>query len=156
MASASSRFEAVQKPEESITLLMLGFDALYFARIDYQDKMKRVNESTLEMVWQASRTLDSSAQIFTGTLYDHYGPPPGFDFDMQSTDTPIQDDPLLFDFNVKERVDDFVLYAKSQAKHFQTNHIMWTMGNDFNYQNAHGWFKQMDKFINWEAVAGHE
>ncbi|KAI5057211.1 hypothetical protein GOP47_0027226 [Adiantum capillus-veneris] len=127
----------------------LGFDALYFARIDYQEKMKRVNGSTLEMVWQASRTLDRSAQIFTGTLYDHYGPPPGFDFDMESTDAPIQDDPLLFDFNVKGRVDDFVLYAKTQAEHVQTNHIMWTMGNDFHYQNAHGWFKQMDKFINW-------
>ncbi|KAI5069723.1 hypothetical protein GOP47_0016024 [Adiantum capillus-veneris] len=127
----------------------LGFNGMFFARIDYQDKLKRLNESTMEMVWQASRTFGDSAQIFTGAFYDFYYPPDGFNFDFESFDTPIQDDPLLFDFNVQERVEDFVTYAETQASHFRTNHIMWTLGGDFQYQNAHGWFKQLDKFINW-------
>ena len=29
----------------------MGFDAWFFARIDYQDKEKRMNESSMEMVW---------------------------------------------------------------------------------------------------------
>ncbi|KAH7427757.1 hypothetical protein KP509_10G058600 [Ceratopteris richardii] len=101
------------------------------------------------MIWQPSRTLGDSAQIFTGAFYDFYYPPSGFNFDMDSFDTPIQDDPFLFDFNVEERVNDFVAYAETQASHMRTNHIMWTLGGDFQYQNAHGWFKQLDKFINW-------
>ena len=26
---------------------------------------------------------------------------------------------------------------------------MWTMGKDFNYQYAHTWFRQMDKFLHY-------
>lgn len=26
---------------------------------------------------------------------------------------------------------------------------MWTMGDDFQYQNAESWFKQMDKLIHY-------
>ena len=31
----------------------------------------------------------------------------------------------------------------------RTNHIMWTMGDDFQYQYAESWFKQMDKLIHY-------
>ncbi|KAK1414426.1 hypothetical protein QVD17_30170 [Tagetes erecta] len=31
----------------------------------------------------------------------------------------------------------------------RTNHIMWTMGDDFHYQYAESWFKQMDKLIHY-------
>jgi len=31
----------------------------------------------------------------------------------------------------------------------RTNHIMWTMGDDFMYQYAESWFRQMDKLINY-------
>jgi len=29
----------------------MGFNAWFFARIDYQDKNKRFNDSALEMLW---------------------------------------------------------------------------------------------------------
>ncbi|KAL8486908.1 hypothetical protein ACS0TY_023555 [Phlomoides rotata] len=44
----------------------MGFDSLYFARIDYQDRAKRRSDKTLEVIWQGSRSLSSSSQIFTG------------------------------------------------------------------------------------------
>ncbi|MCH97975.1 lysosomal alpha-mannosidase-like, partial [Trifolium medium] len=99
----------------------LGFDSLFFARIDYQDRAKRLKEKTLEVVWQGSRSLGSSSQ----------------------------DDILLFDYNVEERVNDFVSAALAQANVTRTNHIMWEMGTDFRYQYANSWFRQMDKFIHY-------
>jgi alpha-mannosidase len=36
-----------------------------------------------------------------------------------------------------------------QANVTRTNHIMWTMGDDFQYQYAESWFKQMDKLIHY-------
>lgn len=36
-----------------------------------------------------------------------------------------------------------------QANVTRTNHIMWTMGEDFEYQYAESWFKQMDKLIHY-------
>jgi len=39
----------------------VGFDALYFGRIDYQDMQKRKEEKDLEFVWQPSASLGPEA-----------------------------------------------------------------------------------------------
>ncbi|GLT27153.1 hypothetical protein SLA2020_021770 [Shorea laevis] len=127
----------------------LGFDSLFFARIDYQDRAKRLRDKTLEVVWRGSKSLGSSSQIFTGIFPRHYDPPDGFTFEINDVSPPIQDDPLLFDYNVQERVNDFVAAAMAQANVTRTNHIMWCMGTDFRYQYANSWFRQMDKFIHY-------
>ncbi|XP_020253572.1 probable alpha-mannosidase At5g13980 isoform X2 [Asparagus officinalis] len=128
----------------------VGFDALYFSRIDYQDREKRKDLKSLEVVWRGSKSLGSSADIFTGIFPKNYEPPPGgFYFEINDASPVIQDDPLLFDYNVEERVNDFVAAAVSQANITRTNHIMFTMGTDFKYQYAHTWFRQMDKFIHY-------
>ncbi|XAR52060.1 Alpha-mannosidase [Bertholletia excelsa] len=132
----------------------LGFDSLFFARIDYQDRAKRKEEKTLEVIWQGSKSLGSSSQIFTGIFPRHYDPPDGFTFEINDVSPPIQDDVLLFDYNVKERVDDFVTAALAQANVTRTNHIMWLMGTDFRYQYANSWFRQMDKFIHYVNLDG--
>lgn len=34
-----------------------GFDGLFFARLDWRDKDKRLREKTAEMIWQGSQSL---------------------------------------------------------------------------------------------------
>ncbi|XP_062086370.1 alpha-mannosidase At3g26720-like [Humulus lupulus] len=79
----------------------------------------------------------------------HYDPPDGFTFEINDVSPPIQDDTLIFDYNVQERVNDFVAAALAQANVTRTNHIMWMMGTDFCYQYVISWFRQMDKFIHY-------
>ncbi|KAL4634651.1 hypothetical protein ACB092_04G215900 [Castanea dentata] len=130
----------------------VGFDSLFFARIDYQDRAKRKNEKSLEVIWRGSKSFGSSAQIFAGAFPENYEPPSNFYFEVNddSHDSPIvQDNINLFDYNVPQRINEFVAAAVKQANITRTNHIMWTMGTDFKYQYAHTWFKQMDKFIHY-------
>ncbi|XP_058102931.1 alpha-mannosidase At3g26720-like isoform X2 [Magnolia sinica] len=127
----------------------VGFDSLFFARIDYQDRAKRKDEKSLEVVWHGSKTLGSSSQIFTGVFPVHYDPPSGFNFEFNDDSPIVQDDIHLFDYNVQERVNDFVAAAVNQANVTRTNHIMWCMGTDFKYQYATTWFRQMDKLIHY-------
>ncbi|XP_041998923.1 probable alpha-mannosidase At5g13980 isoform X1 [Salvia splendens] len=128
----------------------VGFDALYFARIDYQDRAKRSAEKKLEVIWQGSKTRGSSSQIFTGAFYaGNYEPPTGFYYEVNDDSPIVQDDIELFDYNVQERVDAFVAAAYFQANVTRSNHIMWTMGTDFKYQYAHTWFRNMDKLIHY-------
>lgn len=130
----------------------VGFDSLFFARIDYQDRAKRKNEKSLEVIWQGSKSFGSSAQIFAGAFPENYEPPANFYFEVNddNSDSPtVQDDINLFDYNVPERINTFVAAAVSQANITRTNHIMWTMGTDFKYQYAHTWYQQMDKFIHY-------
>ncbi|KAK7507628.1 hypothetical protein BaRGS_00001563 [Batillaria attramentaria] len=56
-----------------------GFDSLYFGRLDYQDKDKRQNTTTMEMIWQGSPdNLGPVSDLFTGVLQNTYFPPNGF------------------------------------------------------------------------------
>lgn len=132
----------------------IGFDSLFFGRIDYQDRTKRKYEKSLEVVWWGSKSLGSSAQIFAGAFPKNYEPPSGFYFEVNDASPIVQDDPTLFDYNVQERVEDFVAAALSQANITRTNHIMFTMGTDFKYQYAHTWFRQMDKLIHYVNIDG--
>ena len=35
----------------------MGFDGLFFGRLDYADKDKRSKEKSMEMIWEASKSL---------------------------------------------------------------------------------------------------
>ncbi|KAF6160103.1 hypothetical protein GIB67_018883 [Kingdonia uniflora] len=132
----------------------VGFDSLFFGRIDYQDRAKRKSEKSLEVVWRGSKTFGSSAQIFAGAFPENYEPPSGFYFEVNDASPVVQDNADLFDYNVQERVNDFVAAAVSQANITRTNHIMWTMGTDFKYQYANSWFRNMDKLIHYVNMDG--
>lgn len=105
----------------------MGYDALFFARLDYQDKVFRVADKTTEMIWRASSNLGKNTQfwigkilsveiinwnyfyfvdtsLFTSVLYYFYGPPSGFCFDVNCNDEPIIDNPEIPDYNVDSRV----------------------------------------------------
>ncbi|OMO99296.1 hypothetical protein COLO4_13372 [Corchorus olitorius] len=127
----------------------VGFDSFFFGRIDYQDRTKRKNEKSLEVIWQGSKSLGSSAQIFAGAFPENYEPPSGFYFEVNADSPIVQDNIELFDYNVHERVNDFVAAAISQANITRTNHIMWTMGTDFRYQYALTWYRNLDKLIHY-------
>ena len=118
-----------------------------FISFFFYKKDKRLKEQRMEMMWRGSKNYGKDSQIFTGVNYNGYGPPGGFCFDDFCSDPPIQDDPNLYDNNVKERVDLFVKETCEQANSYKTNHIMLTMGSDFQFQNALKWFKNLDKLI---------
>ena len=61
----------------------MGFDAWFFARLDYQDKDKRMKNQEMEFVWRPnSESLGTDTQIFTHALYAHYSSPTGLNFDV--------------------------------------------------------------------------
>lgn len=69
-----------------------------------------------------------------------------------------QDNPDLFDYNVDELVEKFVAAIYDQKEHYLTNHIMLTMGSDFQYENAREVFKNLDKLMKYtmQRVSGGE
>lgn len=136
--------------EQASMFAQFGFDGLFFGRLDYQDKDNRLKQHNMEFVWRGSpKNLGEASELFTGVLYNHYVPPPGFCFDESCNDEPIMDDERMHDVNIQSRVQDFIKIVKDQAQHFHSNNIMMTMGSDFQYQNAHTWYKNLDKLIKY-------
>lgn len=126
-----------------------GFNALYFGRMDYQEHDQRFNDRKLEFVWRASESLGAAAEVFTGAFQSgNYGPPSGFCFDIGCSDEPMRTDTSLEDDNVAARVNQFVNTSYTFYSHqAASNHIMFKMGSDFQYQAAHNWFINLDRLI---------
>lgn len=49
--------------EQADLFVKMGFEALFFARLDYRDKLKRKEEKSLEMLW---KTSNDNSSLFTG------------------------------------------------------------------------------------------
>ncbi|XP_064633968.1 lysosomal alpha-mannosidase-like [Lineus longissimus] len=135
--------------EQASLFAQMGYDGIFFARIDEQDRVNRKATKTMEMVWQGSNNLGEAADLFTGVFFTHYSSPSGFSYDSSRRDQPIMDDDRLHDGNVKERVDKFISLMTEMSSRYATNHYLQTMGDDFNYMNANINFKNMDKLITY-------
>ena len=129
----------------------MGFDAFFFARLDYQDKDKRLADKTMEWVWRPSwDTIGESAQILTHAMYHHYSAPSGFDFDTLSNDQPFIVDENLDTYNAPERTADLYDWITHQAEHYRSqNDMIIPMGDDWRFQNAHMYFSSSDNMINY-------
>ncbi|XP_058121283.1 lysosomal alpha-mannosidase-like [Anopheles ziemanni] len=134
--------------EQGSLFVQMGYDGLFQGRLDFQDKQERIAKQTMEMMWKTSANLEDS-ELFTSGLYYIYAPPPGFCFDVLCNDDPIIDGPYSRDNNVREKVDLFLETVHNMSKTYLTNNIILTMGEDFHYQDANMWFKNLDKLIKY-------
>merc|ERR1719334_2557648 len=108
------------------------------------------------MLWNGGIGDDLSKEhLFTGMFSHHYRlhiEPAGFCFDVLCNDEPVNDDPTLEGYNVdamvkmmKDRIDEEVGYYNGPS----AKHIMFTIGSDFQYQNA------AQNFLNWDKMILH-
>ncbi|XP_055954551.1 lysosomal alpha-mannosidase [Patella vulgata] len=76
--------------EQASLFAQMGFDGLFFGRLDYEDKANRLKKKTMEMIWKGSpKNLGSTSELFTGALFDGYGPPGDFCWDIRCNSDPI-------------------------------------------------------------------
>ncbi|XP_055596638.1 lysosomal alpha-mannosidase-like isoform X1 [Uranotaenia lowii] len=134
--------------EQASIFAQMGFDGMFFGRLDYEDKRERLTNKKAEMIWKGSANLEDG-DLFTGVLYNTYQPPPGFCFDILCSDEPFMDSPYSAENNVNSKVEKFLFYVDSQARHYRTNNIVLTMGGDFTYMDANVYFKNLDKLIRY-------
>jgi hypothetical protein len=114
----------------------MGFDAFFFARLDYQDKDRRLADKEMDWIWRPMyEELGEDAQIFTHALYNHYSAPPGFDFDtLPGMDDSIVVDERLTSFNADRRASEFYDHIYHQLQHYKSEkHAFHTMGDDFHF-----------------------
>lgn len=45
------------------------------------------------------------------------------------------------------QVNDFIKFLGNMSTSYRSENVLITMGEDFNYQSAHMWFKNLDKLI---------
>ncbi|XP_046463564.1 lysosomal alpha-mannosidase-like [Daphnia pulex] len=135
--------------EQASIFASMGFDGVFFGRIDWVDRTQRKAKKEMEMIWHTSNSPGEPNSIFTGIFYEHYSAPNGFCFDVVCRDEPFIDSPRSADYNVVKKVKDLEAHIKAKALSYSTSNIMLTMGDDFNYMSADMNFKNMDKMIRY-------
>ena len=55
-------------------------------------------------------------------------------------------------YNVDERVDAFIKDVLLQAGNYRTDHIMFTFGSDFHYENAMEYYRNIDKLMKYTMM----
>lgn len=48
----------------------------------------------------------------------------------------MMDNPHLEGFNIDWKADEYVSYFRNMSAHFRSDHLLHTIGEDFNYANA--------------------
>ncbi|XP_058821191.1 lysosomal alpha-mannosidase-like isoform X3 [Topomyia yanbarensis] len=134
--------------EQASLLAQMGYDGLFFARLDYADRAKREANKDTELIWKSSENLKDS-ELFTTILYTLYQAPPGFCFDVLCSDEPFVDGPNSAENNVDQRIDAFLEWVNGMAQKYRSNNLILTMGGDFTYQDAGMYFKNLDKLIKY-------
>ena len=132
--------------EQASIFAQLGFDGVFFARIDYNDRNQRNADKTMEVIWQGSANLENT-NIFTNVFPEFYYPPSGYCFDIECGDEVLVDDDTSPDYNIPRKVDDFLGRVTSLASYYRTNNLLIPMGGDFQYQSAEKNFINIDKLI---------
>lgn len=120
--------------QASLFASKVGFDALYIGRIDHQDLEIRHYTQECEGLWNSSNSLEDTTIFWglTGSYEGNYNPPRGYCFDIGC------DDPLITDYNKTElerSMHIFLERLRIQSDRTKGNHIMITMGSDFQVCN---------------------
>ena len=55
--------------EQANLFAEMGFDGLFFGRLDYADKEKRLKEKTMEMIWKGKHILIINYPFHLFSLY---------------------------------------------------------------------------------------
>ncbi|KAI3388800.1 hypothetical protein SNEBB_010787 [Seison nebaliae] len=124
----------------------IGYDSLFFGRLDYQDHQMRKKLQELEFLWEKKRT-NYTSQLFTSILPNNYSPPNGFCFDVYCNDDPLITDENSLQFNLDQKLEEFIQIVNNQSKIYKTSDLIMTMGNDMNYVDANYWFSNLDILI---------
>ncbi len=141
--------------QSSLMTYKMGFDALYFGRIDYQDLEVRHATKECEGLWDAfgeeSRVDDEGDErsIFwglTGSYGGNYGSPGGYCLDVNCG----EGQKSFIDKNhtaLVAMLQDFLLAVRQQSDRTKGDNVMLTMGSDFQYQRAAVNFANLDLVI---------
>jgi hypothetical protein len=57
----------------------------------------------------------------------------------------LQDNPNSPEYNLQQRIDLFVAQAQAWSKLLRGNDVLFMMGSDFEFANAHAIFANLDK-----------
>ena len=96
-----------------------------------------------------AKSLGKDVNIFTHVLWNHYEPPAGFNFEIDSGDPLFESNLKSKDFNAEARAQELLDHFDGRVDHYLTDDIFCLFGSDFQYKAAAWNYKNMDAMIDY-------
>lgn len=96
----------------------LGYDAMFFSRLDYAEKDKRNANQSMNFLWRPDvRHFGNQFQVLTNVFKNDYCFPQGFfTGENYDADDPFISDKALSTFNAEDKMIDFVNFVNELTK----------------------------------------
>ncbi|RZF42310.1 hypothetical protein LSTR_LSTR003928 [Laodelphax striatellus] len=146
-AKSGWQIDPFGRRESSVAFARFGFDATFVNALISTRKPFDIRTETAEFIWQAIRTWTSD--IFTNVMYDHYHTISGFNFESRRRNEAIVDAKNSSEYNVDKKTERIINEAKLRKNFYKSNNVYLTFGDDFTFNNAISWFKNIDKLIKY-------
>eukprot|EP00760_Papus_ankaliazontas_P032647 PhM_4_TR5922/c0_g1_i1/m.11492/K12311/MAN2B1, LAMAN; lysosomal alpha-mannosidase len=142
----------------------MGFNALLFARMDYEQRAAWMKTKMFENIWRSSPRLGKTVDLFMSLIYDGYcggciddgfpACPTSFccmtcsddDVYIPKTKTSATSATERI-FTITALAELYILYIRNRAVNFRSNHVLVPWGCDFNFENAATNFQLMDSLM---------
>lgn len=129
----------------------MGFDALFFSRMDDPEKTERSNKKSMNFLWRpSSQNFGNQYQILTSVFQDDYCSPKGFLVgDNYATGDYFEADQNLTSFQANDLMNDLIKYIHNVHDKRLGNEILLPWGCDFTYMSAIAEYNNLDRVIQY-------
>ena len=82
-------------------------------------------------------------------MFHHYSAPEGFNFDTKGIVDSFVDDPELQTFNADFMCEKLLEWIMHMKDHYRSNNLLMPFGDDFNYEDARLYLRNLDHLIKY-------
>ena len=132
----------------------MGYEALFFGRINDLDKEQRKKNREMEFLWEPTFETEGGPKpfgksLFTHVMYRSYSSPCNIkmpdSWDRRSINSFAKDQKD----NVKREGENLINCLNEYADSYQSKHLMWALGEDFSFYRPDVNYDIMDYLITW-------
>jgi len=131
----------------------IGFPGFVLNRIPEWLKLQKRSDKNLEFIWRPSSKSypGNSSDILIHVLDTWYSSPGSCAFNDNNgwNGIWVQDDPAIFNMNIKQIADNFAKTVRNRSAWYRHNKLLIPFGDDFAHYEAFNSFINMDKLIDY-------
>jgi len=131
----------------------MGFDAMFFGRMDAEELGERIHNKEMEWIQRpASQSLGNEVGILFHVMNDVYNSPGGFCFDITCGDPTFQTDPTMYDTYDADREAEILdgYFTDLQGNFVEAgSDLFQVFGMDFRMMDAWKNYRNLDSMIEY-------
>ena len=137
--------------ENTRLLAELGYDAMFFSRMDEEEKSQRSGHQAMNFLWRPStESFGNRWQVLTSVFKADYCSPEGLlTGENYQADDLIETDRSLSSFNADEQVHKLVEWSHAVYRSRKGQNVLLPAGCDFSFQNAFLEYSNLERLIDY-------